>query len=125
MNLAFTYHCFGFCTHSNFRWGEAIQAGEKILPPFKRFHGEKVEHSKIYLIFAKYQILFLVVWFHFCICTIQGLVVAGLVLQLGLAHRGAGAWDRASQLLKEAEDVYKIVPGVQHPFYKDDFLPLL
>ena len=58
-------------------------------------------------------------------CTIQGLVVAGLVLQLGLAHRGAGAWDRASQLLKEAEDIYKIVPGVQHPFYKDDFLPLL
>ena len=58
-------------------------------------------------------------------CTIQGLVVAGLVLQLGLAHRRAGAWDRASQLLKEAEDVYKIVPGVQHPFYKDDFLPLL
>ena len=52
-------------------------------------------------------------------------MVAGLVLQLGLAHRGAGAWDRASQLLKEAEDVYKIVPGVQHPFYKDDFLPLL
>ena len=56
---------------------------------------------------------------------LKGLVVAGLVLQLGLAHRSAGAWDRASQLLKEAGDIYKIVPGVQHPFYKDDFLSLL
>ena len=47
------------------------------------------------------------------------------MLQLGLAHWSAGAWDRASQLLKEAGDIYKIVPGVQHPFYKDDFLSLL
>ena len=47
------------------------------------------------------------------------------MLQLGLAHQEAGAWERASQLLKEAADIYKIVPGVQHPFYNDDFLPLL
>ena len=52
-------------------------------------------------------------------------MVAGLVLQLGLAHRRAGAWERANQLLKEAGDIYKIVPGVQHPFYKDDFLSIL
>ena len=52
-------------------------------------------------------------------------MVAGLELQLGLAHRRAGALDRASQLLEEAGDIYKVVPGLQHPFYKDDFLPLL
>ena len=60
-------------------------------------------------------------------------MVGGLLLQLGLAHREAGAGDqagdqagdRAGELLKEAGDVYKIVPGVKHPFYKDDFLSLL
>ena len=68
-------------------------------------------------------------------------MVGGLLLQLGLAHREAGAgdqagdragdqagdWagDRAGELLREAGDVYKIVPGVKHPFYKDDFLSLL
>ena len=39
--------------------------------------------------------------------------------------RACSPGDRASQLLKEAADIYKIVPGVQHPFYNDDFLPLL
>ena len=80
-------------------------------------------------------------------------MVGGLLLQLGLAHREAGAGDQADdqagdqagdrtgdqaghqagdragdqagELLKEAGDVYKIVPGVKHPFYKDDFLSLL
>ena len=64
-------------------------------------------------------------------------MVGGLLLQLGLAHREAGAGDqagdqagdragdRAGELLREAGDVYKIVPGVKHPFYKDDFLSLL
>ena len=60
-------------------------------------------------------------------------MVGGLLLQLGLAHREAGAGDQAGdragdqagELLKEAGDVYKIVPGVKHPFYKDDFLSLL
>ena len=60
-------------------------------------------------------------------------MVGGLLLQLGLAHREAGAGDRAGdqagdragELLKEAGDVYKIVPGVKHPFYKDDFMSLL
>ena len=64
-------------------------------------------------------------------------MVGGLLLQLGLAHREAGAGDqagdqagdragdRAGELLKEAGDVYKIVPGVKHPLYKDDFLSLL
>ena len=68
-------------------------------------------------------------------------MVGGLLLHLGLAHREAGAgdqaadragdqagdWagDRAGELLREAGDVYKIVPGVKHPFYKDDFLSLL
>ena len=56
-------------------------------------------------------------------------MVGGLLLQLGLAHRKAGAGDRAGdragELLREAGDVYKIVPGVKHPFYKDDFLSLL
>ena len=27
------------------RWSEAIELGEKILPSFKRFHGEKVENQ--------------------------------------------------------------------------------
>ena len=44
MNLDPVYHCCH--TDSNLRWGEAIELGEKILPPFKRFHGEKVEYSR-------------------------------------------------------------------------------
>ena len=55
----------------------------------------------------------------------QGLVVAGLLLQLGLAHRHAGHEEEAQEMLERAGDIYKIVPGVEHPFYKDDFLPLL
>ena len=55
----------------------------------------------------------------------QGLVVAGLLLQLGLAHRHAGHQEEAQEMLERAGDIYKIVPGVEHPFYKDDFHPLL
>ena len=57
--------------------------------------------------------------------SLQGLVVAGLLLQLGLAHRHAGHEEEAQEMLERAGDIYKIVPGVEHPFYKDDFHPLL
>ena len=52
-------------------------------------------------------------------------MVAGLLLQLGLAHRHAGHEEEAQEMLERAGDIYKIVPGVEHPFYKDEFLPLL
>ena len=58
-------------TDPNSRWGEAIELGEKILPPFKRFHGEKVEYSKTHFTtFPQiFGFLFSIISFHFYICS--------------------------------------------------------
>ena len=46
-------------------------------------------------------------------------VVAGLLVRLAQAMAETGNMARSQHLFNEAEKIYKVVPGVQHPFYTE------
>ena len=46
-------------------------------------------------------------------------VVAGLLVRLGQALAETGNEARAQKLFSEADRIYRIVPGVHHPFYTE------
>ena len=46
-------------------------------------------------------------------------VVAGLLVRLGQALAETGSEARAQKLFSEADRIYRIVPGVHHPFYTE------
>ena len=49
-------------------------------------------------------------------------VVAGLLVRLGQALAETGSEARAQKLFSEADRIYRIVPGVHHPFYTEVLL---
>ena len=76
------------------RWQAAVMRGEAVLPWFKMYYGSRAG------------------------------IVAGLLLRLGQALGHMGDEERAAEMLEEANDIYKVVPGEKHPFYLEDFLPI-
>lgn len=76
------------------RWQAAVQYGETVLPWFKKYYGP------------------------------QAGVVAGLLARLGEAQAEQGDQDKAEEYLKEAAQLFRVVPGEKHPYYQEDFLPL-
>ena len=44
-------------------------------------------------------------------------VVAGLLVRLAQAHGELGDSERADHYFGEADKIYRVVPGVKHPFY--------
>ena len=53
-------------------------------------------------------------------------MVAGLLVRLAQAMAETGNMARSEYLFNEAEKIYKVVPGVHHPFYTEVriYLPL-
>ena len=45
--------------------------------------------------------------------------MAGLLVRLGQALAETGSEARAQKLFSEADRIYRIVPGVHHPFYTE------
>jgi len=78
----------------NKRWSAAAMYGETILPAFRLYYGHSTG------------------------------VVAGLLVRLAQAMAETGNMARSEYLFNEAEKIYKVVPGVHHPFYTEDFRPL-
>ena len=76
------------------RWQAAVMRGEAVLPWFKMYYGPRAG------------------------------IVAGLLLRLGQALGHMGDKERAAEMLEEANDIYRVVPGEKHPFYLEDFLPI-
>ena len=46
-------------------------------------------------------------------------MVAGLLVRLAQAMAETGNMARSEYLFNEAEKIYKVVPGVHHPFYTE------
>lgn len=53
-------------------------------------------------------------------------VVAGLLVRLAQAHGELGDSERADHYFGEADKIYRVVPGVKHPFYYEvsEYYPL-
>jgi len=79
---------------SNKRWREAVRHGEMALPAFKAYYGSKTG------------------------------AVAALQVRLGKAYGELGEMEKSEYHFKEADSIYRIVPGATHPFYVADFRPL-
>jgi len=77
------------------RWQAAAMYGETILPAFRLYYGHSTG------------------------------VVAGLLVRLAQAMAETGNVAKSKHLFNEADKIYKVVPGVNHPFYVEDFRPLL
>ena len=77
------------------RWEAAANYGELALPSFKKYYGSNTG------------------------------VVAALLVRLGEAYGEVGDHEKSRQHFEEADRIYKVIPGVEHPFYVQDFKPLL
>jgi len=76
------------------RWSAAATYGEIALTAFRRYYGHKTG------------------------------VVAALLVRLGEAYGETGDVEKACEHFQEADSIYTVIPGVKHPFYKEDFRPL-
>ena len=45
-------------------------------------------------------------------------------LRLGRAWGECGDVERSCEYFQEADTIYRVIPGVDHPFYVEDFRPL-
>ena len=45
-------------------------------------------------------------------------------VRLGEAYGETGDVEKACEHFQEADSIYTVIPGVKHPFYKEDFRPL-
>ena len=79
----------------NKRWSAAAMYAEIILPAFRLYYGHSTG------------------------------VVAGLLVRLGQSLAETGDNDKAKYFFREADKIYRVIPGVNHPFYKEDFQPLM
>ena len=89
------------------RWDAAAMYGETILPAFR-----SGDSSQIFFVIFKYSSPRLY-YGH------STGVVAGLLVRLGQALAETGSEARAQKLFSEADRIYRIVPGVHHPFYTE------
>ena len=89
------------------RWDAAAMYGETILPAFRSV-------NKILKYFCHLQIFSPRLYYGHS----TG-VVAGLLVRLGQALAETGSEARAQKLFSEADRIYRIVPGVHHPFYTE------
>ena len=89
------------------RWDAAAMYGETILPAFR-------SGNKILKYFCHLQNIFPRLYYGHS----TG-VVAGLLVRLGQALAETGSEARAQKLFSEADRIYRIVPGVHHPFYTE------
>jgi len=76
------------------RWQAALSYGERVLPAFRLYYGHSTG------------------------------VVAGLLVRLAQASAELGQQEQAEEMFRAADRIYRVVPGVEHPFYKEDFNPL-
>ena len=53
------------------------------------------------------------------------LLIEICLCRLGEAYGESGDEEKASEYFQEADSIYKVVPGIKHPFYLQDFQPLL
>ena len=49
---------------------------------------------------------------------------AAFLFSLGEAFGKEGMLKKSANCFREADCIYKVVPGVNHPFYSEDFRPL-
>jgi len=89
-----TVHYVHTICMTNHLWPAAVVYGEIALPGFRQYYGQ---HSK---------------------------VVGALLVSLGEAFGKEGLLKKSANCFREADKIYRIVPGTDHPFYTEDFLPL-